>query len=69
MVSMSNGMAVTYSGFRRIRKIAKSDLQLRHVCPSVCLSAWNKSAPTGRIFVKFDIGAFVENLSRKMKFY
>jgi hypothetical protein len=27
------------------------------------------SAPTGRIFVKFDIGVFCENLSRKFKFY
>ena len=25
------------------------------VCPSVCLSAWNNSAPTGRLFMKFDI--------------
>jgi hypothetical protein len=31
----------------------------------VRLSAWNNSAPTGRIFIKFDIGAFLENLSRK----
>jgi len=32
--------------FRRVCKIAKSDYQLRHVCPtvlsSVCLSAWKK---------------------------
>ena len=27
-------------------------------CPSVCLSAWNDSAPTGRILMKFDIEAF-----------
>jgi hypothetical protein len=25
------------------------------VCPSVRLSAWNNSAATGRIFMKFDI--------------
>jgi hypothetical protein len=37
-------------------------------CPSVCPSAWNNSAPTGRIFSKFDIWAFLENLSRKFKF-
>jgi hypothetical protein len=24
-------------------------------CPSVCLSAWNNSAPTSKIFTKFDI--------------
>jgi len=32
-------------------------------------SAWNNSAPTGRIFMKFDIWVFFENLSRKLKFY
>ena len=37
-------------------------------CPSVHLSAWNNSAPTGRIFMKFDIGLFFENLLRKVKF-
>jgi hypothetical protein len=31
----------------------------------VRLSAWNNSAPTARIFMKFDIGG--ENLSRKFK--
>jgi hypothetical protein len=36
--------------FRRVRKIAKSDLFM-----SVRLSAWNNSALTGRIFMKFDI--------------
>ena len=34
----------------------------------VCLSAWSNSAVTGRIFVKFDISVFVENLFRKYKF-
>jgi len=37
--------------FRRVRKIAKSDCQLRHVCPSI----WNNSAPTAWIFKKFDV--------------
>jgi hypothetical protein len=38
----------------KLRKatISLSCLSLR---PSVCLSGWNNSAPTGRIFVKFDI--------------
>jgi hypothetical protein len=31
-------------------KTAKSDYWFHHVC----LSAWNSSAPTGRIFMKFD---------------
>jgi hypothetical protein len=33
-------------------------------CPSVCPSAWNNSAPTGRIFIKFGIRVFSENLSK-----
>jgi hypothetical protein len=36
---------------------------------SVCPSAWNNSAPTGRIFMKFDIYVFFENLLRKFKFH
>ena len=46
--------------FGRVRKIAKRDYQLRHVRPSVRLTAWNNSAPTGRIFTKFDIWVFFE---------
>ena len=34
------------------------------VCLSVCLSVWNNSAPTGRIFIKFRIIKFNENLSK-----
>jgi len=64
--------------FRRVRKIAKSDRYLRHVClsyvcpsvrPSVRPSAWNNSALTGRIFMKFDVWVFFENLWRKFKFH
>jgi len=36
---------------------------------SVRLSAWNNSASTGRIFMKFDIWLFSENLPRKFKVY
>ena len=36
---------------------------------SICPSVWNNSTPTGRIFVKFDICVFFENLSRKFKFH
>jgi len=36
---------------------------------SVRLSARNSSVPTGRIFMKFDIWVFSENLSRKFKFH
>jgi hypothetical protein len=34
---------------------------------SVRLSAWNNSAPTGRISMKFDIWGFFENLLRKIQ--
>jgi hypothetical protein len=51
--------------FRFVRKIAKSDYKFRHVC----LSAWNSSAPTGQIFMKFDVRAFFEKLSRKFQFH
>jgi len=36
--------------------------------PSVRLSAWNNSAPTGWIFMKFEIWVYFENMSRKLKF-
>ena len=36
---------------------------------SVRLYAWNNSVANGRIFVKFDNWAFLENLSRKFKFH
>jgi len=29
--------------FRRVRQIAKSEYELRHICPSVCPSAWNSA--------------------------
>lgn len=49
--------------FGSIYKIAKCDSFIRHVCMSV----WNTSAVTGRIFVKFDL-RFMENPSRKFSF-
>jgi hypothetical protein len=52
--------------FCRAGTVAKSDYQLRHVRPSVCLSAWIKLAPTGRNCVKSDFGYFfIRNLWRK----
>ena len=37
--------------------------------PSACLSAWNSSAPTGRIFLSFHFYVFFEYLPRKFKFH
>ena len=48
-------------GFRRIRKIAKGAYERRQVC----LSARNNSAPTERIFMKFDIGVFLDNTGQQ----
>jgi hypothetical protein len=53
---------------RRVRKIAKSDYYLRHICLSVRPPAWNNFARTRRIFMKFDILLFFENMSRKTSF-
>ena len=46
-------------GFAILRKATVSFLM------SLCPSEWNSSAPNGRIFMKFDIREFFENLSRK----
>jgi len=50
---------------RRVREIANSDYWLRHVR----LSAWNNSAFTGRIFMKFGIWVLFKSMSRKFRFY
>ena len=44
-----------YSIYKLVGKIAKSDYWFRHVCLSVCPTAWNNFAPNGRIFIKFGI--------------
>jgi hypothetical protein len=54
------------SAFAKFRKATVS-LRLS-ICSSV-LSAWSKSAPTGRIFMKSGIWVFFENLSRKFKYF
>ena len=58
---------ITFYRFTRVRNIAKNDYEIRHV--SVHPSAWNNSAPTGWIFMKFYIWTSFENLSRKFKFH
>ena len=52
--------------FTPVRKIAKSDYQLRYGC-SVCPSARNNFAPTERVFIKFHNWVFFKNLLRKFK--
>ena len=57
-----------YSNLRfwHVRKIAKASTSF---IMSVRVSAWNNSASTGRIFIKFYIWWFFENLSRKFEFH
>jgi hypothetical protein len=59
------------SVFRRVRKISKSDLtsSCLSVRPPVRPPAWNNSAATELIFMKFDIWVYFDNLSRKLKFH
>jgi len=59
--NLENGSALWFTHFtaamvlsKRVRKITKSDYELRHVRPSVRLSAWN-SAPTELTSMKLDI--------------
>jgi hypothetical protein len=51
-----------------LAKLRKVTIKLRHVRPSVSLSAWNNSAPTGRIFLKPDTLIFLQNVSTIFKF-
>ena len=39
----------------------------KRLLASSCLSAWNNSAPTGRIFMKFDIWVFCEKTVEKIQ--
>jgi hypothetical protein len=49
--------------FTKLRKATVSFVM--SVCLSLCPSVvWNYSAPTGRIFMKFGIWIFLENLTR-----
>jgi hypothetical protein len=50
--------------FRCVAKLRKANISF---VMSVCSSAWNNSAPTGRIFMKFGIWVFFEDLSRKFQ--
>ena len=53
--------------FRSVRKTAKRDYWLRHVCPYFQLSAWNISAPIEWIFIKFAISKFIEKICREKR--
>ena len=66
-------MTVTYPGcgviFRRVCKIVQMTIGfIVSVHSSTHLSVWNNLAPTGWVFIKFDIWVFSKNLSRKFMF-
>jgi hypothetical protein len=48
----------------RVCEISKRDYKLRHDRPS----AWNNSAPTGRIFIKFDVWVLFRKYVEKIEF-
>jgi len=54
--------------FGYVRKTAKKKKTINFVM-SVRLSAWNISAPTGRIFIEFYIWLFLENTSTKFRYH
>jgi len=50
------------NAFKKLQKTTVS------IIMSVLPSAWNNYAPTGWIFMEFDIWGFFKYLSRKLKF-
>ena len=60
-------MGVAFSFLGELVKLQKA--RTISFVMSVCSSARNNSAPTGRIFMKSDTGEFLEILSRKFKFH
>jgi len=50
-------------------QVAQVAVETISVVMSVRPSAWNNSAPTGRIFMLHDIGVFFENMSINFRSY
>jgi hypothetical protein len=66
----SNVMEIHF--LKRVCRIAKRNYLFHHVClpsvcPSVLLSTWNNSAPTGRILMKFNIWIFFRKSVKKIQ--
>jgi len=62
-------LSLVQATFWHVHKTMKSYYWLHYVCLSIHPSAWNNWATTGRIFMKFHIWAFFENLLRQFKFH
>ena len=67
--AVTQGHHYTFLG--AFAKLRKATIRFAiSVCKPLLPSVWNNSAPTGRIFMKFDIRRFFEkNLSKKIKFH
>jgi len=68
IVSRSSNLAEGTGGrlLLAVRKVEKKQLLASpclSVLPSVRLSTWNNLARAGRIFIKYDVRGFFENLS------
>jgi hypothetical protein len=51
--------------FKRIRKLRKATVSfVMSIRLAICLSAWNNSAPTKRILIKFDIWDFRKSVEK-----
>jgi hypothetical protein len=62
------GIEVEYlSAFAKLQKVTISFIMFVRLY--ICPSAMSNSAPTGWIFMVYDIGRFFKNLSRKFRFY
>ena len=55
------------AAFTKLRKSAINCVMSVCTCTSVSLSAWNNSAPTGRIFLKFGICVFFQKSVKKIQ--
>jgi len=51
--------------FRHVHKIAKTDYEFHHVSVSPC--AWNNSAPSGQIFMKFGYLSIIPKSVQKIQ--
>ena len=64
----SRSVGTRYRVYRMKTLFAKSRKVTAMFAMSVRPSAWNSSAPSGRISMKFDFSVLLENLDRKSKF-
>jgi hypothetical protein len=60
-----HGTRLTSILFKLVRKIAKGDYELRHVCPFFPM---NQSAATAKLFIQSDFSVFFEHFSGKSSF-